>query len=164
MDKAVFFDRDGVINSDDGHYYIYQKQDFKFNPGIIEGMKLLSDAGFRLVIISNQGGISKGIYKKQDTDLVHQYMISELAKHTIFVDEIYYCPHHSDLEKCFCRKPASLMIEKAMARFSINKAQSFLIGDSKRDIEAGENVGLTCFLVNKNESILNLCRKISKMQ
>ncbi|MCF8372629.1 MAG: HAD family hydrolase [Bacteroidales bacterium] len=160
MEKAVFFDRDGVINNDTGHYYIHRVEDFQFNLGVIEAMKLLVEADFRLIIISNQGGISKGIFKKEDTERVHLFMLDELKKHNIFLDEIYYCPHHSDIENCLCRKPCSIMIEKALARFSIDPRKSYLIGDSPRDIEAGKKAGLTCFLVDKNENIFDLCKSI----
>lgn len=161
MNKAVFFDRDGVINNPADHYYIYRIEDFKMNPGIIDGMKLLQDAGYRIIVISNQGGISKGIFKKANTEKVHAFMRDEFESHSIFVDEVYYCPHHSDIEKCFCRKPDSILIEKALARFSIEAGKSYLIGDSQRDIEAGGKVGLTCFLIYKNENVVELCRSIS---
>ncbi|MEA3445287.1 MAG: HAD family hydrolase [Bacteroidota bacterium] len=162
MEKAVFFDRDGVINNDTGHYYIYRLADFILNKGVIDALKLLQENGFRLFVISNQGGISKGIYGKDDVEKVHRHMLNEFSKHKINIDEIYYCPHHSDFENCFCRKPGSLMIEKALARFNVDPAKSFLIGDSTRDIKAGERAGLTCILINKNESVLNLCKQIAE--
>jgi D-glycero-D-manno-heptose 1,7-bisphosphate phosphatase len=71
MNKAVFIDRDGVINNDEGHYYIYKAKDFKLNPGIIEGLKLLQDAGFKLFVITNQGGVAKGEYSEDDVEIVH---------------------------------------------------------------------------------------------
>lgn len=160
MEKAVFFDRDGVINNDTGHYYIHRVEDFQFNPGAVEAMKLLQEDDFRLIVISNQGGISKGIYQKEDTDRVHIFMLDELKKHNVFIDEIYYCPHHSDIENCLCRKPGSIMIEKALARFSIDPKKSYLIGDSPRDVEAGEKAGLTCFFVDKNENNYELSKSI----
>ena len=79
LKKAVFFDRDGTINSDKGHYYIHKPQDFVFNPGVIEGMKKLQDAGYLLFVITNQGGIAKGIYTKADVEAVHRKMCDELA-------------------------------------------------------------------------------------
>ena len=74
--KAVFFDRDGTINSDEGHYYIYKPEDFVFNPGVIEGMKKLKEAGYLLFVITNQGGIAKGIYTHEDVKKVHARMLN----------------------------------------------------------------------------------------
>ena len=88
LHKAVFFDRDGTINSDEGHYYIYKPEDFVFNPGVVEGMKRLQDAGYLLFVITNQGGVAKGIYTCEDVDRVHAYMCSELAKQGIQLTKI----------------------------------------------------------------------------
>ncbi len=159
MTKAVFLDRDGVINNGD-LYYTYKKEDFFFNDDIFESLNLLNNNNFILIIITNQGGIAKGKYSKQDVDLLHQYMIDELSKKNIKISEVYYCPHHDSVENCICRKPNSGNIEKAIARFDIDIQKSFLIGDGDRDIEAGKNAGLTCFKINKNESILTICKSI----
>lgn len=160
MKKAIFFDRDGVINSDVGHYYIYKVNDFRVNEGIIESMKLFQNAGFELFVISNQGGIAKEIYKKEDTDKVHRYFYEILSKEKIQLREIYYCPHHSDIEKCLCRKPDSLMIEKALARFNIDKSNSFLIGDSERDIKSAKKAKINAVKIDSNENILDICKSI----
>ena len=83
LNKAVFFDRDGTINSDEGHYYIYKPEDFVFNPGVIEGMKRLQTAGYLLFVITNQGGIAKGIYTREDDDVTE---ISDAAP----MDEVVF--------------------------------------------------------------------------
>lgn len=162
MNKAVFLDRDGVINNESNHYYIYKIDDFEINVGIIEALTILVDNGFLLIGITNQGGISKKTYTKQDVDKVHNHLNKIMLQNGIELSEIYYCPHYPDIENCLCRKPNSLMIEKAVARFNINISNSFLIGDSPRDIEAGEKVGLKCFQINANENILSLCKSIVK--
>ena len=164
MKKAVFIDRDGVINNESNHYYIYKQDEFIVNDGIIEALKLLSENDYLLIIITNQGGISKGLYAKADVDVIHNSFRETMAEHSVDIAEFYYCPHHSDIEKCLCRKPGSLMIEKAVARFDIDINQSYLIGDSQRDIEAGEKAGLRCFKINANENILPLCKSIVKNQ
>ena len=159
--KAVFIDRDGVINDDTGHYYIYKPEDFKLNNGVIEGLKLLSDAGFLLIIISNQGGVAKGIYTVKDIDKVHNKLSVELKKHSLKIDAIYFCPHHESVSDCDCRKPKPGMILDAIKKFEINPENSFLIGDSERDIIAGEKAGLKrCFLIEKNSSIASVCKQI----
>ena len=115
-----------------------------------------------LIIITNQGGISKGEYSKKDVDILHEFMISELNKRNTPIEDAYYCPHHDSIENCICRKPDSGNIEKALARFNIDPSQSFLVGDGVRDIEAGNKAGLSCFKIEKNKSILEICKGIIK--
>jgi D-glycero-D-manno-heptose 1,7-bisphosphate phosphatase len=158
--KAVFIDRDGVINNDEGHYYIFKKTDFKLNEGILDNICLLKKAGYLVIIISNQGGIGKGLYTKNDTDALHNLLEIELQKHNCKLDAIYYCPHHNDSGLCLCRKPSSLLIEKSIARFGIDIHKSFLIGDSNRDIEAAQKAGIRGILVQKNTNISDVCIKI----
>lgn len=159
--KAVFLDRDGVINNGN-LYYTYKIEDFKFNPDIFESLILLQKHHYQLVIITNQGGISKGEYSKSDVDQLHSYMLQQFREQGIHITEIYYCPHHSSIEKCICRKPDSGMIEKALARFNIDASASYLIGDGVRDIEASEKAGLKPIKIDKNESILKYCQQIVK--
>jgi D-glycero-D-manno-heptose 1,7-bisphosphate phosphatase len=165
LNKAVFIDRDGVINSDEGHYYIFKVEDFKLNPDIVEGLKLLQDAGFLLVVITNQGGVAKGIYTHTDVALVHGYMASELGKHGIALTDVFYCPHHESVAACDCRKPSPKMILDACQKHHINPNTSFLIGDSARDIEAGNAAGLkNCYKIDANSSILGACKQIINTQ
>ncbi|MFO7829119.1 MAG: HAD family hydrolase [Bacteroidales bacterium] len=159
MNKAFFFDRDGVINFERGEY-TYLPKDFEINEGIIPSLKKLQDNGFMLIIISNQGGISKDLYTKEQVETVHQHLINELKKHDILLTEIYYCPHHAAFENCLCRKPKSLMLEKAIARFDIDIYQSYSIGDSERDIKAAEKVGVKTFKIEPNENIEKYVDKI----
>ena len=160
MTKAVFVDRDGVINSDEGLYYIHNVEDFKLNSGIIENICKLKKAGYLIIVISNQGGIGKGLYTKKDTEILHSILKNEISKKGYTIDEIYYCPHHPDTSACICRKPDSLLIEKAIARFGIDKTLSYLIGDSPRDIEAAQKAGVKGILVPKNTDISDICIKI----
>jgi len=159
MNKAVFLDRDGVIN-DGTLYYTYKTEDFHFNEGVFNGLKLLQDAGFLLIVITNQGGVAKGIYSIEDIELVHEFMLQKLSEHGIKIEKVYYCPHHSDISKCECRKPGTLLIEQAVDTFNINKNQSYLIGDSERDIVAALKAGLTPIKTAKNENIEPWCLKI----
>lgn len=160
VNKAVFIDRDGVINNDEGLYYIYKPEHLKFNVGVIDNLKLLHDAGYMLIVISNQGGIGKALYKKSDTDFLHGMMDNIFRASGVEIVEYYYCPHHPDSGSCICRKPDSLLIEKAIARHNIDPALSYMIGDSPRDIEAAEKVGVCGFLIHKNEDIRKYCDKI----
>ncbi len=150
MKKAIFLDRDGVINDPKDKYYVWKKENFYFNKHIVEPLRKFQDEGYILIIISNQGGISKGEYTKEDTEKLHVYMTEIFEKNGIVITEIYYCPHHDSIGNCLCRKPDSLMLEKAIARFDIDVNNSLLIGDSKRDIEAAEKVGVRGVLIEKN--------------
>lgn len=160
MRKAVFLDRDGTLNSDAGHYYICRPEDFKLNPGVGEGLKLLQEEGFMLIIITNQGGIAKGEYTIADVEKVHQEMHKQLKAYGVKIAEVYYCPHHSDLQRCLCRKPGNLNIEKAISRFRIDRTKSYMIGDSDRDMEAGAKSKLKCIKIDKNTDLLPICQSI----
>lgn len=160
VNKAVFLDRDGVINSNEGRYYIWEKEELKINPGVIKTLKFLKERGFMLFVITNQGGISRGQYSRKDVEVLHGYLNSLLEREGAAVDEFYYCPHHSDHENCLCRKPQALMIQKAMARYGIDAQQSWMIGDSQRDVEAGKAAGLRTILVKSNRNLEEILDKI----
>ena len=153
--KAVFLDRDGVINSNANYYYVYKPSDFELNNGVIESLKQFIKNGYILIVISNQGGIAKKIYSKKDLELLDNYMLELFNKSGIKISDSYYCPHHSDIEKCICRKPNSLLIEKAVARYGIDKEKSIMIGDSDRDILAAEACGIVGLKVKANANLYN---------
>jgi len=162
MNKAVFLDRDGVIN-DGTLYYTYKVADFIFNQGVFEGLKMLVDNGFLLIVISNQSGVAKGEYSIQDVENVHNYMKQEVNKKGISFADILYCPHHPDVSLCLCRKPGTLLFEQAISKFDIDVTKSFMIGDSKRDIEAANKMNIEGILIQKNENIISYCKKICKI-
>ena len=159
VNKAVFLDRDGVINNDEGLYYIYKPSDLKLNSQIIENICELKKAGYLVIIISNQGGVGKGLYSKAEADLIHQLIQIQVQQRGYTIDEVYFCPHHPETSNCLCRKPLPLLIEKAIARFEINREKSFLIGDSPRDVEAAESAGIKGILVQKNTNIYAVCKE-----
>ena len=154
MQKAIFFDRDGVINSDEGLYYVFARADFRINPGVIEFMKEVSRRGYLLIVISNQGGIARGLYSKSDTDELHQYFLQICSVEGIQVTEIYYCPHHSDFSNCLCRKPQSLMLEKALARFDIDPSLSYFVGDRETDRQTATQAGVRTILIRPNSNLM----------
>ncbi|MCF6240202.1 MAG: HAD-IIIA family hydrolase [Bacteroidales bacterium] len=153
--KVVFLDRDGVINSNANHYYVYKENDFELNAGVLKSLKQMIKNGYALIIISNQGGISKKIYNKQDLEKLNNYMLEIFAKANIQITETYYCPHHSDIEKCICRKPDSLLLEKAVARFNVDIESSVMIGDSDRDVLAAEKIGIKGLKVKANADLFD---------
>lgn len=160
--KAVFFDRDGTINSDEGHYYVYKPEDFTFNPGVIEGMKRLQEAGYLLFVITNQGGIAKGIYTHEDVAAVHARMCSELEGHGVKITKIYYCPHHESVKTCICRKPSPYMVNRAIEEFHIDKNASWFIGDSHKDVECAEAAGVKAIRIRKNQDMTQAVDRILK--
>jgi D-glycero-D-manno-heptose 1,7-bisphosphate phosphatase len=152
MVKAVFLDRDGVINEYPGDLkYVTSWKDFIFLPRVKEALKKLTDSGYKIFIISNQAGISKGIYSKETLDFITQNMLAELAKCQIKISGVYYCIHRAE-DNCSCRKPKSGLVEMAIDKlksegFDIELDRSFFVGDTMRDIETGKAAGLKTILV-----------------
>src|SRR6185437_5420897 len=137
MQKAIFLDRDGVIITERGDYN-YLPADIVLVHGIAETLRILEKKGFIFIVITNQGGIARGIFTHERVEEIHAGLKAHFEKAHIDIKEFYYCPHHPSASACICRKPDSLMLEKAMARFDIDPSQSWFIGDTDRDIEAGK--------------------------
>ncbi len=155
MMRAIFLDRDGVINEERGEY-TWLLEDFKWNEGVIDALKIFQKENYRLIVISNQSGIAKGVYKKEETEYLHLHLVRVLKNHGIELTEIYYCPHHPDVGKCLCRKPEPLLLEKAIARFNIDATKSYFIGDAERDVEAGRKAGVQVIQIPPNSSLMNV--------
>lgn len=149
--KAIFLDRDGVLNNEVGDY-ITKVSDFFILPHVAEGLSLLRDAGYIFIIVTNQGGIAKGLYTRNEMHQMHQILVEQMAHFNIVFHEIYYCPHHPDFGKCICRKPNPVLVEKAIAKHNINPSQSYFIGDKQRDIDAGAACGVNGILIEPNEN------------
>ncbi len=158
MNKAIFLDRDGVINRERG--FTYRLEDFEILPELIGSLKEFRKRGYLLIVVSNQSGIAKGLYTQNDVELLHRHLQEVLKKENIAFDEIYYCIHHPDVSKCICRKPDSLFIEKALARFNIDPARSFFIGDKLRDIEAAQKANVKGLLIEANTPLSEIMFEI----
>jgi D-glycero-D-manno-heptose 1,7-bisphosphate phosphatase len=154
MNKVVFLDRDGVVNVERGEY-TWRLEDFKLTVGLIPFIRAVQAKGYLVMIISNQGGIGKGVYTFADVEKAHQYLKDCLAAAKLTITDIYYCPHHPNAGKCLCRKPESIMLEKAIARYMVDAPNSYFIGDSSRDVEAGNRVGVHTIKVNPNDDLCN---------
>lgn len=137
--KALFLDRDGVINNDFGH--VYKKDDFKFLPYIFDLCKKYQNDGYKIIVISNQAGIAKGLYTENDLVIIDKYMKDEFKKNGVDILDSFYCPHR-DEDNCSCRKPKPGLIIKAAQKYGIDLEQSVLIGDKMSDLEAGYNAGI----------------------
>ncbi len=157
--KAVFLDRDGVINVERG--YTHRLEDFVILPDLVEVLQLLQKKGYLLIVISNQSGIAKGLYKQSEVEILHKFMVDVFTKNGITLSEIYYCVHHPDVSKCICRKPDSLFVEKGLARFNIDPKKSYFIGDKERDTEAAEKAGVKGILIESNISLKTILNQIN---
>jgi D-glycero-D-manno-heptose 1,7-bisphosphate phosphatase len=141
MNKALFIDRDGVINIDKVHVFL--RKDFEFTPGIFDLLRRYLDKGFLLIVITNQAGIAKGIYTEDDFLKLTDWMIGEFKNNGITISKIYHCPHHPDFTgECECRKPKPGMILEAKKEFDLDLSQSVLIGDKESDLQAGRSSGI----------------------
>ena len=148
--KLFLLDRDGVINRERGDY-TWLPEHLEILPHVVPNLLKLQGAGFQFAVITNQSGIAKGLYGNSEVNDIHNRIASELEKEGIEVLAWYFCPHHPDFGRCLCRKPGSLNLEKACARFGANKAQSWYIGDRDRDISAGQAAGLNTIKIESNE-------------
>ena len=108
--KAIFLDRDGVLNQEVGDY-IKRFDDIKILPHVFDGLKILQKAGYLLIVITNQGGLAKGEYSLNDLNQMHDFLRSEISKSDVTITDIFYCPHHPVSGNCLCRKPGSLLVE-----------------------------------------------------
>lgn len=130
MRKAVFLDRDGTINVDSG--YVSRREDFQLIPGAVEGLNILQDAGYQLVIVTNQSGIARGYYTEEQFQDLCLYMDELLAGYGVMKIPVYHCPHLQ--ENCNCRKPRVGLFYDAAKQFHIDFANSWAIGDKERDL------------------------------
>jgi len=142
MNKAAFLDRDGVINqkapSEDE--YITRWEEMHILPGVVEAIALLNRADFRVMVISNQRCIAKGLLTSAELDSMHLRMCRELAAMGAQIDALYYCPHEEQ-PPCECRKPKPGMLFAAANEHEIDLSSSWMIGDSEKDVEAGRSAG-----------------------
>jgi D-glycero-D-manno-heptose 1,7-bisphosphate phosphatase len=147
--KCVFLDRDGVLNADD-QYYTYRLEDVVVLEGVAEALKRLKDAGYLLIVVTNQAGIGKGQYGPDEVSAVHQ-KIQEETGHLL--DDLYFSPHHPDYSsRSLRRKPDSLMLEKATAKYNIDPVKSWMIGDKVSDVAAGRKVGAKTIYIGQKEA------------
>ena len=151
LKKAIFLDRDGVINKD--KCYVYKIKDFEFEKNALQGLKLINFKKYLVFIICNQAGIAKGHYTEEDFEKFDQWMKKFLFKKGIKITKTYYCPHHPKAKisryrkKCNCRKPEIGLLLKAKGEFNVNLKKSYLIGDKTSDILTGEKAGCKTILI-----------------
>jgi D-glycero-D-manno-heptose 1,7-bisphosphate phosphatase len=136
MQKAVFLDRDGVINIEKN--YLYKIEDFEFIDGVFDSLSYLQNLGYQLFIITNQSGVGRGYYSEDDFNKLTKWMINEFSKKQIKISRVEFCPHCPN-DGCTCRKPKTGMIDNILNNFQIDLDSSWLIGDKKSDIKCANN-------------------------
>ena len=150
MNKCLFLDRDGTINLF-GSGYTYKVEDVVLIPGIEKLVAKFVKAGWKIIVITNQGGIGKGIYTKEDVLAVNDHIDRLLKKHGGKIDGLYYCPHNEKeglgeyKVKCSCRKPDSLLLKQALNDFNGDKSKSLFIGDNYTDRLCAEKEGVAFY-------------------
>ncbi|MCO4320526.1 D-glycero-beta-D-manno-heptose 1,7-bisphosphate 7-phosphatase [Aliidiomarina quisquiliarum] len=144
--KAVFLDRDGVINID--HGYIYQPELFNFIDGVFDACRHFQSLGYLLVVVTNQSGIGRGYYTEEQFAVLTSWMRQQFAEQGIKISGVYYCPHHAEKGKppyniqCNCRKPEPGMLHQAIDDYNIDPSQSIMLGDKKSDMQAAAAAGI----------------------
>jgi len=150
--KAVFLDRDGVLNHEQGDY-ICRVEDFIVLDNF-EALKSLQEKGYLLLIATNQGGLAKGWYTEDELAKMHQLLKDQYAVHGVEFTDIFYCPHHPEFTgDCDCRKPKPGMLLKGIEKYNIDPAKSYFIGDRERDVEAGTKAGVKGILIDSDQPI-----------
>jgi D-glycero-D-manno-heptose 1,7-bisphosphate phosphatase len=154
MHKALFLDRDGVINKEKD--YLFKIEDFEFIDGVFEALKYFQDQGYLLIIVTNQSGIARGYYREADFLALNAWMMQQFDIHGIRITKVYYSPYHPEhgigefKKDTFCRKPNPGMILQAKEDYDIDLKSSILVGDKETDIEAGLNAGISMNILVKS--------------
>lgn len=137
--KALFLDRDGIINVD--HGYVYKIEAFEFTEGIFELLHLFTEKGYLIFIVTNQSGIGRGYYTQEDFDTLTTWMRDQFRQHDIKIQEVQYCPHSPE-QNCTCRKPNTGMIDNILQQYTLDLESSWLIGDKQSDIDLAKHAGI----------------------
>ncbi len=141
---VVFLDRDGTINKEVG--YLNDPSLLELLPGAANGIQALKQAGFKVVIITNQSGLARGYFSLTTLEEIHRELLRQLALHGAYIDGIYFCPHHPD-EGCPCRKPATALVEKAVIELGLDISRAYVVGDKRIDLLLAKNIGAKGVLV-----------------
>ena len=148
--KALFLDRDGIINVDSG--YVSKIENFTFSEAIFELLTLFKNSGYLLFIVTNQSGIGRGYYTLNDFHTLTQWMIKTLAEKKINIEKVAYCPHAPE-ENCLCRKPSTGMVDNICQEYNIDLSHSWLIGDKQSDIDLAHNSQIAHTIAISNKKI-----------
>jgi len=141
MEKALFLDRDGIINVDKG--YLYRSDDIEFIDGIFDLCLFANFKGYKIIVVTNQAGVDRGFYTEEDVQALHKWMRVQFEMRGVELTDFFYCPHHPDFTgECGCRKPNPGMLLMAMTMYDIDAAKSVMVGDKVSDMQAGKSAGV----------------------
>lgn len=155
MNKALFLDRDGVINKEIGDY-LFEPEKLEFNPGLFSFVKKFALAGYKIIVITNQGGIVKGYYEWHHVQEIHRLIQEEFHKHELHIDDFFMSVHHDSIGASLDRKPGTLMLERAVHRYNIDVSKSLMIGDKVTDVQAAERMGIRGIKITANQNLNDL--------
>jgi D-glycero-D-manno-heptose 1,7-bisphosphate phosphatase len=145
--RHVILDRDGVLNCEaEGGGYVREPAEFRWLPGALDGLAILRQAGLHLSVVTNQSGVGRGLMSLEQLAAVHARMQADASAHGGALDAVLFCPH-APQDRCACRKPAPGLIQAAIARSGIAAAESLVVGDDRRDLEAAWRAGVAAALV-----------------
>ena len=157
--KALFLDRDGVINHDPGDYTT-TVDEFIILPTVVEAMAIAQARGYLIVVITNQGGIAKGMYTHETVAEIHAKLLHTCQESGVEIKRIFYSPHHPEFGNSLTRKPERLLLERALALYDIDPAKSVMVGDRERDIQSAEQVGVRGILIPMNSDLIDVVRDL----
>ncbi|WP_121249183.1 HAD family hydrolase [Mucilaginibacter phyllosphaerae] len=150
--KAVFLDRDGVLNREMGDY-VCKLEDFHVLDNF-DALKELQQRGYMLLVATNQGGLAKGWYNETELGKMHAHLKEVYQGHGVDITDFFYCPHHPDFTgECDCRKPKPGLLLQGIEKYNIDPSKSYFIGDRERDVEAGTAAGVKGILINSDQPI-----------
>jgi len=137
--KAIFLDRDGVINKEKN--YLYKKEDFEFIDGVFDACKYFQKLGYQLIVVTNQSGIARGYYQEEDFQKLTQWMLGQFINQGLRILDVFFCPHGPE-STCNCRKPKPGMLLEARGKYNIDMKNSWMIGDKEADVRAANAAGI----------------------
>jgi D-glycero-D-manno-heptose 1,7-bisphosphate phosphatase len=159
--KGLFLDRDGVINHDPGDYTC-SLEEFHILPTVIPALQLAAKKGYdHIIVITNQGGIAKGLYTEETVRRIHEYFIRTCKEADVEITAIYFSPHHPDFGNSLSRKPGSLMVERALARYRLDPEHCVMIGDRDRDVECAAAAGVKGIRIPVNGDLLQVVEQLN---
>ena len=157
--KALFLDRDGVINHDPGDYTM-SLEEFIILPTVMEALMLAQAKGYSIFVITNQGGIAKGLYGHEMVASMHELLHNTCQEHGVEIKRIFYSPHHPEFGNSLTRKPERLLMERALARYNLDPTTSVMIGDRERDVQCANQAGVRGILIPTNSPLLDVIQTL----
>ena len=150
--KVIFLDRDGVINEEVG--YLHKIKDFKFINGVMDSCNYFLSLGYQIIVVTNQSGIGRGLYKEEDFQIVNEWMLGKFEQQGVSILDVFFCPHGPN-DNCYCRKPKPGLFINAKEKHDIDMNKSWMIGDKEADIEAANNAGISQTILVRSGHIID---------